>query len=112
MILSFWPISINADSVTLNWTTTVSIIDNFTLNYKPNECDIDKNMKYVIEGGLVRSTSIMNLIPGQFYTMSIIPANELGKGVEHNIAIKLKEQGKSSYFSVITLFYSTGTRFS
>ena len=77
------------------------IIDNYTVIYT-RLCDNEKET-ITIEHGTSNSTAIYNLYPGLQYSISIIPVNVLGEGMEMTDTVTLND---SSTFIRFYITYS------
>ena len=77
------------------------IIDNYTVIYT-RLCDNEKET-ITIEHGTSNSIAIYNLYPGLQYSISIIPVNILGKGMEMTDTVTLDD---SSMFVTFLITYS------
>ena len=85
----------NPTSITINWDiSNNSIIDNYTVSYR-RLCDNVEGSVFI--GGSSTTETISGLSSGLLYTVSIIPVNILGKGMERTNNVTVQKDGKSHY---------------
>ena len=81
---------INTSSIMIYWNVLPNrIIDNYTVIYT-RLCDNEKKT-ITIEHGTSNSIAIYNLYPGLQYSISIIPVNILGEGMEMTDTVTLND---------------------
>ena len=86
--------TLNSSSVMVSWEVSkYSIVDNFTVSYICL-CDNVRGSMLLVNG-TSNSTVIDSLSPGLQYSISIIAANLLGKGMKRTVTVTLEGSGKN-----------------
>ena len=89
-LASFFIHPINTSSIIIYWNVLPNrIIESYTVIYT-RLCDNEKKT-ITIEHGTSNSIAIYNLYPGLQYSISIIPVNILGEGMEMTDTVTLND---------------------
>ena len=98
MVSSFNAQPLTPTSAMVSWDISNSIVDNYTVSYT-RLCDSFVKT-FFIENSRSNSTNLTDLYSGLQYSISVIPVNILGKGIENTKIVTLEEAGMLLYSHV------------